>query len=153
RIARIYPALSGKGKDSSPSLDGICALSPLINKTASQSPARRQDRKEPVRPVWPSGERLVATRGEHMFLTVSVAAWSGLSLGSLAIGLRVRHQRPGDARILIGQRHTGLEQRAPALDRGHPPTARITLGGRSAHDRPGPVDQQRAQVAIPPLAD
>ena len=61
--------------------------------------------------------------------------------------------RPRRARVLVRQRHR-RDGPAPPLPGGHDPAASpVGSSRRPGQDRPRPVDQQRAQVAVATLAD
>ena len=61
--------------------------------------------------------------------------------------------RVGDARELVGERHSGDVGMAPGLQCRGPSAERIILALGDAQHRAGAVDEQLAQVDIPALAD
>src|SRR5271163_18452 len=70
-----------------------------------------------------------------------------------AVGLLVGNQRPNYTCVLVGECDAGLCCSQPLLFVHDPEAALVDLALGSIDDRPGPVDQQGAQVGIAALAD
>src|SRR5579872_3690766 len=64
--------------------------------------------------------------------------------------LLARHQRPADARELVGERHGGHLARLGGPQLGEPG---VLLGALAVDERRRAIDQQPAQVAVAALAD
>src|SRR3989344_7737658 len=106
--------------------------------------------KAPVRPILPSTNNLYAIVGGTAFKTLSTPARTSRRFPVL---LPVGHERPEDARVLVGERHRGDVRPAPRGERIDPAGAGIVLAFRGRYRGARPVDQERAQVRVPALAD